>query len=298
MLVSVIIPTYNRAHLVTEAIDSVLNQTYTNFELLVVDDYSTDNTKEVIKSYSDSRLKYLPNTRKKGAQGARNTALYAANGEWVAMLDSDDVWVEKKLEKQLSFLGSNKKNIIGVGCGFASYDFDNESVLNRRIPLKNHFNKNDLLYKNYIGGFSVFFFKREIGLAVGGFDERLTSMQDIDFYLELLSFGEIHTLKEILVYLRVNNRDKISFNYSKKVDSVKIFTEKHFQHLKGNRRLKNRAMNRFFLYHSLNGDLSALKYLHWYIFCLFVDPANFYQIFELIARNTTSRLLGSIKKFM
>ena len=92
--VSVIIPTYNRAHLVGRAIKSVLNQTYRDFEIIVVDDGSTDNTKDIIKEFQkkDKRIKYIPYEKNKGGSAARNTGIKAAKGEYIAFLDSDDEW--------------------------------------------------------------------------------------------------------------------------------------------------------------------------------------------------------------
>src|SRR5690625_6511356 len=89
--VSVVIPVYNRESLIADAVLSVLKQTYENFELIIVNDYSTDRTEEVIKGFQDNRIRIILNQRGKGAQGARNTGLYAAKGEGVAVFDFDIV---------------------------------------------------------------------------------------------------------------------------------------------------------------------------------------------------------------
>ena len=99
--VSVIITTYNRAHLVGKAIKSVLNQTFQDFELIVVDDGSTDNTEEVINSFNDTRIRYIRHKINKGGNAARNTGLRNSKGEYIAFLDSDDEWLPEKLERQL-----------------------------------------------------------------------------------------------------------------------------------------------------------------------------------------------------
>ena len=90
---TVIIPTYNRATLVKEAIQSVLDQTFDNFELIIVDDHSTDNTIDVVQSYSDKRIYRILNDHKKGPGGARNAGIHKAKGKWIAFLDSDDFWL-------------------------------------------------------------------------------------------------------------------------------------------------------------------------------------------------------------
>lgn len=104
-LVSIIMPSYNTAQYISDSIDSVLAQTYENWELIIVDDCSTDNTDEVISGYlSDGRIKYLKNETNSGAAVSRNTALREAKGRWIAFLDSDDLWHPEKLEKQISFM--------------------------------------------------------------------------------------------------------------------------------------------------------------------------------------------------
>ncbi len=99
--VSVIIPTYNRANLVSRAIKSVLNQTYQDFEIIVVDDCSEDNTEEIVKSFNDSRIRYIKHKKNKGGSAARNTGIKRARGKYIAFLDDDDEWLPSKLEKQI-----------------------------------------------------------------------------------------------------------------------------------------------------------------------------------------------------
>ena len=104
MNVSVILCTYNRAQLLARAIRSVLAQTYLSFELIVVDDGSTDNIQELVGQFNDQRIRYLAHQRNKGLSAARNTGLHQAIGKYVAFIDSDDEWEENKLEKQMAFL--------------------------------------------------------------------------------------------------------------------------------------------------------------------------------------------------
>lgn len=106
-LVSIIMPSYNTAPYIKETIQSVLNQTYSHWELLIVDDCSTDNTDEAIESIKDSRIKYFKNEKNSGAAISRNKALREAKGQWIAYLDSDDLWMPQKLEKQIAFMEQN-----------------------------------------------------------------------------------------------------------------------------------------------------------------------------------------------
>ncbi|WP_234571716.1 glycosyltransferase family 2 protein [Rhodohalobacter sp. 614A] len=295
MLISVIIPTYNRAHLITEAIDSVLSQTYNNFELLVVDDYSTDNTEKVIKSYNDSRIHYLANTRKKGAQGARNTGLFAAKGEWVAMLDSDDIWLPEKLEKQIDYLlKKTKQKIVGIGCGFASYDFKNNRIVSKRIPSKVAFSRKDLLYENCIGGFSVFIFKKKAAFRFNGFDEEFTARQDLDFYISLTDIGQIEMVKDVLVLYRFDNKNRITTDFSSHISSLILFKKKYADEINNDERLKNRIHSRLFLFYALTVNKKAWQYFWNYLIGFFGDGKKSIEISNLILRYHTKRMLGKV----
>lgn len=107
-LVSIIMPTFNTGMFIAESINSVLAQTYENWELIIVDDYSSDNTDDIVNSYLvDKRIAYIKNDRNCGAAVSRNRALREAKGRWIAFLDSDDLWMSDKLEKQISFMEKN-----------------------------------------------------------------------------------------------------------------------------------------------------------------------------------------------
>ena len=106
-LVSIIMPAYNCASFIRESIDSVLAQTYTNWELLIVDDCSTDNTAEIVASFDDKRIRYKRNATNLGAAKTRNEAIIMATGRYIAFLDSDDMWLPSKLELQIRFMQEN-----------------------------------------------------------------------------------------------------------------------------------------------------------------------------------------------
>ena len=106
-LVSIIMPSYNTANFIGETIKSVLEQTYKNWELLIVDDCSTDNTDEVVARYNDERITDMKNVKNSGAAVSRNKALNVARGKWIAFLDSDDLWYPTKLEEQIKYMEKN-----------------------------------------------------------------------------------------------------------------------------------------------------------------------------------------------
>jgi teichuronic acid biosynthesis len=117
-LVSIIMPSYNTAEYIAETIQSVLSQTYKNWELIIVDDCSTDNTDAIVKPFLvDERIRYLKNEQNSGAALSRNRALREAKGRWIAFLDSDDLWMPEKLEKQISFMETN-----GYSFSYTAYE--------------------------------------------------------------------------------------------------------------------------------------------------------------------------------
>ena len=107
-LVSIIMPSYNTGKFIAESIESVQNQTHTDWELLIVDDCSSDDTEEIVKPFlKDARIHYIENEKNSGAAVSRNRALREARGRWIAFLDSDDLWLPEKLEKQIRFMEEN-----------------------------------------------------------------------------------------------------------------------------------------------------------------------------------------------
>ena len=116
-LVSIVMPSYNTASYIEKSVQSVINQTYTNWELIIVDDCSTDNTDEVLSKIHDDRTRYFKNDKNSGAAVSRNKALREARGQWIAFLDSDDLWMPEKLEKQIAFM---KKN--GYAFSYTNYE--------------------------------------------------------------------------------------------------------------------------------------------------------------------------------
>lgn len=138
-LVSVIMPSYNTAQYIGTAIMSVCQQTYTNWELIIVDDCSTDNTDDVVSPYlSDERICYIKNEKNSGAAVARNRALREAKGKWIAFLDSDDLWLPEKLERQLNFMNENGYSFtytdyrIQLNGGWLPYIYYGPDFVNKR----------------------------------------------------------------------------------------------------------------------------------------------------------------------
>lgn len=160
-LVSVIMPSWNTAKYIGESIQSVINQTYTNWELIIVDDCSTDNTEEVVSSYKDSRIRFIKNADNVGAAIARNRGLREARGEWIAFLDSDDLWTSDKLEKQLDFMNEN-----GYFLSFTEYEKidEDDNSLNIYISGPAVVDKRKMYNYDYIGQLTMMYNAKHFGL--------------------------------------------------------------------------------------------------------------------------------------
>ena len=161
MLVSIIMPAYNSEKFIRQAVDSILGQTFTNYELIVVEDCSTDKTLDILNEYSseNSRITLIRNEKNSGVSYSRNRAISIATGEYIAFLDSDDMWDNQKLEKQVNYVKSNP-NADFVFTGSAFID-ENDKPLNHILHVPDKISFNDLLKQNIISCSSVFI-KRSI----------------------------------------------------------------------------------------------------------------------------------------
>lgn len=160
-LVSIIMPTYNCARFIRESIDSVLAQTYTNWELIIVDDSSTDNTAEMVANFNDPRIHYLRNEQNEGAALTRNKALRAAKGRYIAFLDSDDLWHPDKLERQIAFMEQN-------GYAFTYHEYteidESSKPLGVYVSGKDHVRPFDMKVCCWPGCLSVMYDMEVVGL--------------------------------------------------------------------------------------------------------------------------------------
>ncbi len=194
--VSVIIATYNRAHLVGRAIRSVFNQTYQDFELIVVDDGSTDDTEQVIKGFSDDRLRYIQlGERSGGAAFPRNTGLKTARGEYIAILDSDDTWLDKdKLKEQVEFLDAHPDYVL-VGTNSVVVDESGHELTRSLSPERDEEIRGRLLTQNCFCHSSVMYRKWAV-MIFGGYKpvKRTPSLSDYGLWLQLGTVGKFANL--------------------------------------------------------------------------------------------------------
>jgi len=197
--ISVIIPTYNKAQYLKEAIESVLNQAYKEIEVIVIDDGSTDDTGEVIKSFDDTRIIYFFQ-KNKGPAAARNSGLKKAKGRYVAFLDSDDLWLSGKLKRQMDFIEKNPEiELLGTGC----YEItDKGKIIGKKIfPIKNKILQKDLIkYNPFIQ--SSIIIRREVFGKVGLYNQKFRESEDYDLWLRIAENHKIANLVEPLVMKR------------------------------------------------------------------------------------------------
>lgn len=222
--ISVVIPTYNRAHLIKASIQSVLDQTLQPYEIIVVDDFSTDNTEEVVNSFNSPLIKYVKNQRKKGANGARNTGILMAKGEFIAFHDSDDTWYGEKLKEQYNILRNNE-DIYLCFCSLESFDVLDKKIaiipkkyaatdkIDKILKQKNIISTQTILLRNELENNQLF-------------DEDIKRFQDWDFILCILKNNKkIFHLNKVLVKQKINESSiSVSNNF---LSNYWILVQKH-----------------------------------------------------------------------
>ena len=202
-LVSIIMPNYNSGKYIGAAIESVLAQTYTDWQLLIVDDGSSDDSVRLIERYADNdnRIRLFSNQSNLGAAEARNLALKHAEGRWIAFLDSDDIWKEDKLEKQISFMEEN-----GYAFSCSDYSVINEKgeVIAEYATGRTGYTYRDILKSNSIGCLTALIDREKISDI--HMPVEAVKREDMACWLSVLKkCGSVHNYQKSLAYYRVHN---------------------------------------------------------------------------------------------
>lgn len=223
--VSVIIPAYNRAHLLDRAIKSVLNQTFQDFELIIVDDASTDSTELVVMSFGDKRIIYILHEIRKGASASRNTGIKASRGMYIAFLDSDDEWLPQKLEKQIKVFenGSDKLGLVYVG--YSDENKPDEPIIPQYRGKILHY----LLINNYVGSTTNPLIRKNCFDKAGYFDEDLPAANDWDIWIRISQHYDFEFIPEILASYHPQP-DSISKNIEF-IEKSRIIIFRKYNHL-------------------------------------------------------------------
>lgn len=211
-LVSIIMPSYNTAEYIAESIQSVLEQSYTDWELLVVDDCSTDKTDEVIKPYlTDGRIKYYKNEKNCGAAVSRNRALREAKGQWIAFLDSDDLWMPDKLEKQIKYMEIN-----GYHFSYTNYaEINTEGQRNDvTVTGPKRVTKTGMFNYCWLGCLTVMYDAETVGLVQIA---DIKKNNDYAMWLKVCKKADCYLLNEELALYRRGRQGSISTHSIKKL---------------------------------------------------------------------------------
>ena len=222
--ISVIIPTYNREKLIVKSIKSVLNQTYRNFEIIIIDDCSSDNTINEINKLKDNRIRYIKIRKNKGANFCRNLGIKKSTGEYISFLDSDDIYYFNKLEKQIKNIKKNKSNF--DFCKFSIYINNKNNRFNLTLPnsfqVKNIINGkilDELCKGNFISTQSIIINKKILNKYL--FDIKMPRLQDYDLILRIIPKVKMSFTNEVLVDLFIQN-DSIGSSLLKLENAIPI----------------------------------------------------------------------------
>ena len=200
-LISVLMPAYNAEKYISESIDSILNQSYKNFEFIIIDDFSTDKTYEIIKKYSkqDSRIKCFKNSKNLGIAGNRNRLIKMAKGKYIVWQDADDISFSFRLAKQTSFMQTHKN--VGI-CGSFIQSFDDKGFKDiRRYPFSDDsLRKNIFLYSPVAQPAAII--RKSVLNQVGLYNSKYPPAEDLDMSFRLGSCSKFANIQESLIYYR------------------------------------------------------------------------------------------------
>ncbi len=251
-LVSIILPAYNSAHLIARAIESVLAQSFHDWELLIIDDGSTDGTGAVAESYAATqpRVKVITNPGNKGVQYTLARGLQAAEGDYVARIDADDLWCSPdKLERQVDFLTQNPTCVL-VGTGAIIVSDDERELLRFIPPTSDAEIRHRLLLKNCFMHSSVLF-KKDAALSVGGYEqtEAVLHIEDYDLWLKLGTVGELANLASYDIFFTslpttVSARNRLA-QFKRTIALIARYRKKYPRYYQG----AILARARYYLYH-------------------------------------------------
>lgn len=224
--VSVIIPTYNRANTIKRAIDSVLQQTYSNLEIIVVDDGSTDDTSRIVNGYEDTRVRYLMTKKRYGANHARNIGINNADGEYIAFQDSDDFWIKDKLEKQMQVY-EQLPQVDVVWCRYYRFTFTGmkQTVPEISVPNTPQTEIGKALANYNVIGTPTMIVRKKCFEQAGLFDEAIQRFQDWELCIRFAQKFCFHFMDEVLVEAYESERSIT--NISSAMESQFYIVRKH-----------------------------------------------------------------------
>ena len=223
---SVIIPVYNRGRVISNSIVSVINQTFDNWELIIIDDNSNDDTFESISSFKDSRIVYLKNERNSGPAFSRNRGIIIARGEVISFLDSDDRFYPDFLKSTYLYLIENNK--IGFCWTGLEVKYKHEIKKELWIPKTKNSPYYSFLKDLSIGSGCGLSIRREIFQKCGLFNEELSAAEDTEFLLRIVQKFEFGVIEDTLIFIDKSGNDRLSLNYERNAISYNKFINQHW----------------------------------------------------------------------
>lgn len=228
--VSIILPTYNGSKTIEKSIRSVIAQSFQDWELLIIDDGSTDNIKSILAPFTkeESRILYVRNEFNQGIQKSLNLGLNLAKGEYIARIDDDDEWINKdKLKKQVEFLDSNKDYVL-IGTGAVAVLETGDAINGYWMPNSDEQIRSEILFKNCFIHSTVMF-RKEVALELGGYDENEDFKHIEDYHLWLLMGlkGKMMNLYDLMINFRISSNSISNLNKKdqllKNIALIKLF---------------------------------------------------------------------------
>jgi glycosyltransferase involved in cell wall biosynthesis len=274
-LVSVVIPTHNRAHLLGRAVRSVLRQTFLDFELIVVDDASADDTTSIINGFPDKRIKYIRHGSNLGGPAARNTGITNARGDYIGLLDDDDEWFPEKLEKQVLKFSQVPETVGLIYCGYEVRESDNR-LLRTYLPDA----RGDVHLRLLLGttiGSPTPLIRKACFQKAGLFDESLKSCQDWDMWKRISDRYEFDYVPEVLA-IGYRHEKQISSDFTSMIPGRTRMVEKHLAEFSRHPEILVIHLKRLGKMHCINGTWREA--IHWFYEALKVNP---FEIFKIAA---------------
>ncbi len=223
--ISIIVPTHNRARFLQRAVRSALSQTCSDFEILIVDDASSDATPSLARSFADPRIRLFRNEQSRGAAASRNVGLANSRGRFIAFLDDDDEWLPRKLELQQARFAAADANVALIHGGSVVVSESSGRVVDEIVPTANHTS-----WLDYFGNISfttsIVLVRRDALVALGGFDESLPGAQDRDLWIRLARQYAFDFVPEVLVR-RFIHGDQITSSLPAKIVAKRRIIQKY-----------------------------------------------------------------------
>lgn len=290
--VSAIITTHNRLKYLKKAISSIKSQTYKNIEIIVVDDGSTDKTKDYCLKQKNIKYVFIPKKEHINGNYARNVGFNESSGEYIAFLDDDDAWLDSKIEKQVKIIETNK-DIGAVYCGSLIEVNDGLFNIDNPVNIELHGDCSKKSFYNIIASTSSILFRREALVKVGLFDEKLNYWQDNEMLISISQKYKIEYVNEELMIYRelINDSKKISNNIDGFKEAVEYINKK-YQHQISKLSKKEKKLRNYMIYNDIANryvKTNNYKMCRAYLFKAFCEKPSLKTFVKVILNYTNAR---------